>query len=151
MSIDRQCASGLMAIATAAKQVIVDRMDIVVAGGQESISLVQTPRCGSGPDPELLSHAFGVYMPMLQTAETVAKRYGISRERAGRICAAVAAAHRRRAGRGPVRRRDRAGHRDDGGEGQGDRRDRFDARKSLDKDEGNRPETTLEGLARSSR
>ena len=42
MSLDRQCASGLMAIATAAKQVIVDRMDVVVAGGVESISLVQT-------------------------------------------------------------------------------------------------------------
>jgi acetyl-CoA C-acetyltransferase len=48
MSIDRHCASGLMAIATAAKQVIVDRMDICVAGGVESISLVQTPKCGSG-------------------------------------------------------------------------------------------------------
>src|SRR5207245_9185543 len=43
MSIDRQCASGLMAIATAAKQIIVDRMDVMVAGGVESISLVQTP------------------------------------------------------------------------------------------------------------
>src|SRR6476469_3898784 len=55
MSIDRQCASGLMAIATAAKQVIVDRMDIVVAGGVESISLVQTGELRLGPDPELLS------------------------------------------------------------------------------------------------
>jgi acetyl-CoA C-acetyltransferase len=49
MSIDRQCASGLMAIATAAKQVIVDRMDICVAGGVESISLVQTPEMRLGP------------------------------------------------------------------------------------------------------
>jgi len=79
MSIDRQCASGLMAIATAAKQVIVDRMDIVVAGGVESISMVQTPQMRVGPDPELLAMVPDIYMPMLQTAEIVAERYGISR------------------------------------------------------------------------
>ena len=81
MSIDRQCASGLMAIATAAKQVIVDRMDVCVAGGVESISLVQTPDMRVGPDPELLSMHNGIYMPMIQTAEVVGSRYGISRER----------------------------------------------------------------------
>ena len=81
MSIDRQCASGLMAIATAAKQVIVDRMDVCVAGGVESISLVQTPEMRVGPDPELLSMHNGIYMPMIQTAEVVGTRYGISRER----------------------------------------------------------------------
>ena len=81
MSIDRQCASGLMAIATAAKQVIVDRMDVCVAGGVESISLVQTPEMRLGPDPELLSMHNGVYMPMINTAEVVGKRYAVSRER----------------------------------------------------------------------
>ncbi|MDP8912444.1 MAG: acetyl-CoA C-acyltransferase [Pseudomonadota bacterium] len=81
MSIDRQCASGLMAIATAAKQVIVDRMDVCVAGGVESISLVQTPEMRVGPDPELLSMHNGVYMPMINTAEVVGKRYTVSRER----------------------------------------------------------------------
>lgn len=80
MSIDRQCASGLMAIATAAKQVIVDRMDVVVAGGVESISLVQTKEMRITPDQELLAMVPDIYMPMLQTAETVAARYGISRE-----------------------------------------------------------------------
>ena len=55
MTIDRQCASGLMAIATAAKQVIVDRMDVCVAGGVESISMVQTPEMRLGPDMELLA------------------------------------------------------------------------------------------------
>src|SRR5918996_569047 len=80
MSIDRQCASGLMAIATAAKQVIVDRMDVIVAGGVESISLVQTPEMRLGPDPELLSMHNGVYMPMIDTAEVVGKRYSIGRE-----------------------------------------------------------------------
>ena len=81
MTIDRQCSSGLMTIATAAKQVIVDRMDIVVAGGVESISLVQTPELRLGFDPELVVMHPDIYMPMLETAEVVATRYGISRER----------------------------------------------------------------------
>ena len=81
VSIDRQCASGLVAIATAAKQVIVDRMDVCVAGGVESISLVQTPEMRVGPDPELLSMHNGIYMPMINTAEVVGKRYTVSRER----------------------------------------------------------------------
>ncbi len=81
LSIDRQCASGLVAIATAAKQVIVDRMDVCVAGGVESISLVQTGEMRVGPDPELLSMHNGVYMPMIDTAEIVGNRYGVSRER----------------------------------------------------------------------
>ncbi|PZO70802.1 MAG: acetyl-CoA C-acyltransferase [Pelagerythrobacter marensis] len=81
MTIDRQCSSGLMTIATAAKQVIVDNMDICVAGGLESISKV----VGSGkmfiePDRELLEMHPDIYMPMIGTAEVVAKRYGISRE-----------------------------------------------------------------------
>lgn len=80
MSVDRQCASGLMAIATAAKQVLVDNMDIVVGGGVESISLVQTPEMRVAPDPELVALHKDIYMPMLQTAEVVAKRYGISRD-----------------------------------------------------------------------
>ena len=81
MSIDRQCASGLMAIATAAKQIVHDRMDICIAGGVESISLVQTPQMRVAADPELLAMHGDIYMPMLQTAEIVAKRYGISRDR----------------------------------------------------------------------
>ena len=55
MTMDRQCSSGLMSIATAAKQVITDRMDIVAAGGQESISLVQTKDMRVQPDPGLLA------------------------------------------------------------------------------------------------
>ena len=80
MSLDRQCASGLMAIATAAKQVIVDNMDVAIGGGVDSISLVQTPQMRVAPDPELLAMHKNIYMPMLQTAEVVAKRYGISRD-----------------------------------------------------------------------
>jgi acetyl-CoA C-acetyltransferase len=70
-----------MAIAAAAKQVIVDKMDICVAGGIESVSLVQTKDLRVTPDPELVAMVPGAYMPMLQTAEVVANRYGISRER----------------------------------------------------------------------
>ncbi|MEA3029103.1 MAG: acetyl-CoA C-acetyltransferase [Sphingomonadales bacterium] len=81
MSIDRQCASGLMAIATAAKQVIVDRMDVCVAGGVESISMVQTAEMRLGADPELIAMHKDVYMPMIGTAEVVGKRYGIARDR----------------------------------------------------------------------
>ena len=80
MTMDRQCSSGLMSIATAAKQVIVDRMDIVAAGGQESISMVQTKDMRVAPDRELMAMHPAIYMPMLQTAELVASRYGIGRE-----------------------------------------------------------------------
>ena len=80
MSVDRQCASGLMAIAIAAKQIIVDGMDIAIGGGVESVSMVQTPQMRVAPDKQLLLMHDDIYMPMLQTAETVAKRYGISRE-----------------------------------------------------------------------
>jgi acetyl-CoA C-acetyltransferase len=80
MSVDRQCASGLMAIATAAKQIIVDGMDVAIGGGVDSISLVQTPQMRVAPDKELVAMHKDIYMPMLQTAEVVAKRYGISRD-----------------------------------------------------------------------
>lgn len=82
MSIDRQCASGMMAIATAAKQVIDDGMQITVGGGLESISLVQNEHRNAyrAQDDWLNAHMPAVYMSMLETAETVGERYGISRE-----------------------------------------------------------------------
>ena len=80
MSLDRQCASGLMAIATAAKEIIVDNMDVTIGGGVESISMVQTPQMRVGRDDQLLAMHKNVYMPMLQTAEVVAKRYDIGRD-----------------------------------------------------------------------
>lgn len=82
-TIDRQCASGLMAIATGAKQIICDGMDVVVAGGQENISAVQNAYMqwvAKEADPAVIAKAQHAYMPMLQTAEFVAKKYGISRE-----------------------------------------------------------------------
>ena len=83
-TIDRQCASGLMAIATGAKQIMVDGMDIVVAGGQDNISAVQARYLewvAQEADPAVVAAAQHAYMPMLHTAEFVAKKYGISRER----------------------------------------------------------------------
>jgi acetyl-CoA C-acetyltransferase len=80
MSLDRQCASGMMAIATAAKQVVMDGMDVVVGGGVDSVSLVQTPEMRMKADPWLMAHKPDIYMSMLETAETVAARYGVSRE-----------------------------------------------------------------------
>ncbi len=80
MSMDRQCSSGLMSIATASKQVVIDRMDVVAAGGQELISVVQTAEMRVAPDRSLMELHPAIYMPMLQTAEVVAKRYGISRD-----------------------------------------------------------------------
>jgi acetyl-CoA C-acetyltransferase len=82
MSLDRQCSSGLMGIATAAKQVIADGMQIAVGGGLESISLVQTQQMRRDRlrDPWLNEHVPGLYMSMLETAEIVAERYGIGRD-----------------------------------------------------------------------
>lgn len=82
MSIDRQCSSGMMAIATAAKQILHDGMDIVIGGGVESISLVQNEHMNTHRmiDKPLVAMHPHIYMPMLQTAEVVAKRYGISRD-----------------------------------------------------------------------
>ena len=82
MTLDRQCASGLMAIATAAKQVMVDSQQIAVGGGLESISLVQNSNMNMfrAGDAELLKLQPHMYMSMLETAEVVAARYGISRD-----------------------------------------------------------------------
>ena len=147
MSIDRQCSSGLMSIATAAKQVIVDRMDIVVAGGVESISLVQTGEMRLGPDPELLSMHNGVYMPMIDTAEVVGTRYSISRER----CDEYALRSQQRTAKAqaegkfddeiiPVTAKMAVKNKETGEVSMQE--------VTLAKDEGNRPDTTLEGLSK---
>ncbi len=83
MTLDRQCSSGLMAIATAAKQIVHDGMDVVIGAGIESISLVQNEHMNThlAVDKNLIAVHNDIYMPMLQTAEIVAQRYGISRER----------------------------------------------------------------------
>lgn len=144
-TIDRQCSSGLMAIATAAKQIVVDNMDVVVGGGQESISMVQTPEMRVAPDPSLIAMHKDIYMPMLGTAETVAARYGISREVQDEY--ALQSQQRTAAGQD-------AGHFDDEivpvtttmmvkdkETGEVSQQE-----VTITKDEGNRPSTTLEGL-----
>ena len=82
MTIDRQCSSGMMAIATAAKQITGDGMKAIVAGGIESISLVQNQHMNTHKmiDRNLVEKHKHVYMPMLSTAEVVAERYGVTRE-----------------------------------------------------------------------
>lgn len=146
MTIDRQCSAGLMTIATAAKQVIVDRMDVVVAGGVESISMVQTAAVRTEEDPELLAMCPDIYMPMLLTAETVARRYGISRERqdAYALRSQQLTAKAKAAGAFddeivPVTAKMAV---IDKGTGASSSHE-----VTLTQDEGNRPETTAEGLA----
>ncbi|HJX79266.1 acetyl-CoA C-acyltransferase [Glutamicibacter sp.] len=89
-SMDRQCSSGLMAVATAAKQILVDGMQVVIGGGVESISLVQNEHLNNyrRQDPWIEKHRPGTYLPMLRTAELVAERYGVSRERQDQMGAA---------------------------------------------------------------
>ncbi len=144
-TIDRQCSSGLMAIATAAKQIIVDNMDIVVGGGQDSISMVQTPEMRVSPDRSLIAMHKDVYMPMLGTAETVAKRYGISREAQDEYAlqsqlrtAAAQAAGCLDAEIVPVTTTMAVKDKETG--------EVSHVEFTLTKDEGNRPSTTLEGL-----
>jgi acetyl-CoA C-acetyltransferase len=145
MSIDRQCSSGLMAIATAAKQVIVDRMPVCVAGGVESISMVQTPEMRLGADPELLAMHKDVYMPMIGTAETVGRRYSIPRERQDAY--ALQSQQRTAAAQAGGRFDDEiievtaTMKVTDKATGETSTKE-----VTLSKDEGNRPETTIEGL-----
>ena len=82
-TIDRQCSSGLMAIATASKQIIVDGQNVAVAGGQENISALQNAYlkwAGDEKDPNVIPQSEHAYMPMLMTAENVARTYKISRD-----------------------------------------------------------------------
>lgn len=82
-TVDRQCASGLMAIGMAAKQIIVDGMDIVIGGGSENVSAL-TPSylewAIRDKDLDLVERVPSAYMPMIETAEYVARQYGISRQ-----------------------------------------------------------------------
>ena len=148
MTVDRQCSSGMMAIALAAKTVICDNVDIMVGGGLESISLVQNEHQNlyRAADPRLLEKHPHILMPMIDTAEVVAERYNISREAQDEY--ALQSQQRTAAGQ-------QAGKFDDeivpmpSSMGIMDKETKeitfHDA--LLDKDEGNRPTTDLEGLA----
>lgn len=147
MSMDRQCASGMMAIATAAKQVIVDGMPIVIGGGLESISLVQNEHRNAyrAIDPNVVARSQHAYMPMLQTAEVVASRYNISRDAQDEY--SLRSQQRTAAAQA-------AGKFDDEIVPMASKMlfmDKETKQQSvhdvmLDQDEGNRPSTTLEGL-----
>ncbi len=148
MTMDRQCSSGMMAVATAAKQVMFDEMPIVVGGGLESISLVQNEHINiyRSMDPVLLEMQPDMYMPMLQTAEVVAKRYSVSREAQDEYALSsqmrVAAAQEADLFVDeivPVTATKVVTDRETGVESREE--------VTLTRDEGNRPETTAEGLA----
>jgi len=146
MSLDRQCASGLMAIATAARQIVHDGMRVAVGGGVESISLVQNLAYRVEPDTRLQEMHPAIYMPMIDTAEIVAKRYGISREaqdayalESQRRTAAAQEAGRFDAEIVPITTRMAVTDRETGEVSLHE--------VTLSKDEGNRPDTTLDGLA----
>jgi acetyl-CoA C-acetyltransferase len=149
MTIDRQCSSGLMAIATAAKQILDDGMDVVVGGGVESISLVQNEHRNKyrARDPWLTEHEPDIYMPMLQTAEVVAERYGVSRESQDEFAllsqqrtAAAQAAGRFDQEIVPLPSVQKVVDKATG--------EASEQPVSLTQDEGNRPATTLDGLSK---
>jgi acetyl-CoA C-acetyltransferase len=148
MTIDRQCASGLMAIATAAKQIADDGMEIAVGGGVESISLVQNDKRNDyrTQDPWLVEHRPDLYMTMIETAEIVAERYQVTRDaqdeyalQSQQRTATAQAAGRldREIARLPSIMR--VENRETG--------EISDVPATLEKDEGNRPSTTLAALA----
>jgi acetyl-CoA C-acetyltransferase len=148
MTVDRQCSSGMMAIALAAKTVIADGVDIMVGGGLESISIVQNEHMNThrAKDPRLLALHEHVYMPMIDTAEVVAGRYGISREAQDQY--ALQSQQRTAASQ-------EAGKFDDEIVAMAARKGVMDRETKeisfedvvLEKDEGNRPGTDLEGLS----
>jgi acetyl-CoA C-acetyltransferase len=148
MTVDRQCSSGLMAISVAAKEIIVDHGPIAVGGGLESISLVQNEHGNRyrATDEHLLELHPHMYMPMIDTAEVVAKRYKVGRDaqdeyalQSQKRTAAAQAAGRFDAEIVPMTTRqaivDKA------------TKEVTYRETTLTRDEGNRPETTLEGLS----
>ena len=146
MSVDRQCASGMMAIATAAKQVISDNMQVAIGAGVESISMNQTNQMFVHPDPWLLQNLPSTYMQMIETAEVVADRYEISRETQDEYSVqSQARTHAaQEAGKFddeivPLPSVMKFTNKETG--------ETSDVETNLDKDEGNRPGTTLENLA----
>ncbi len=148
-TIDRQCSSGLMAIATAAKQIIVDGMETVVAGGQDNISAVQNQYLqwvGDEKDPDVIEKAEHAYMPMLLTAENVVRKFNISRESQDEYAlqSQMRTAVAQQAGRFddeivPVDATRLIKDRETGAISYQET--------TLSKDEGNRPQTTLDGLS----
>lgn len=148
MSLDRQCSSGLMSIATAAKQIVMDGAPVVLAGGCESISLVQNDKMNLSRmvDPKAIAHAPNIHMPMLDTAEVVSNRYSISREAQDEyaVQSQTRTAEAQAAGKFddeivPVTATKLVQDKETGAVSE--------EQVTLSKDEGNRPGTNLEGLS----
>jgi acetyl-CoA C-acetyltransferase len=148
MTIDRQCSSGLMAIATAAKEIAHDGMTIAVGGGLESISLVQNDKRNQfrAQDPWLVEHRPDLYMTMIETAEIVAERYQVTREAQDEyaLLSQQRTAAAQEEGRfeqeiSPMPSVMQVENRETG--------ETTNVPITLEKDEGNRPSTTLAGLA----
>ena len=147
-TIDRQCSSGLMAIATAAKQIIVDGQNVAVAGGQENISALQNAYlkwAGDEKDPNVIAQSEHAYMPMLMTAENVARTYKISRDAQDEYAVLSQDRTARAQAAGafddeivPITAIKRVKNRETGEESLEE--------VTLSKDEGNRPGTTVETL-----
>ena len=147
ITMDRQCSSGLMAIATGAKQIITDGAPMLVAGGCESISLVQNEHMNVHKlvDPMAIANSPNIYMAMLDTAEIVAKRYGISRDAQDEYAlqSQMRTAAAQAAGKFddeiiPVTATKLVTNKETG--------ETSEESVTLSQDEGNRPSTTLEGL-----
>jgi acetyl-CoA C-acetyltransferase len=148
MTIDRQCSSGLMAIATAAKEIVHDGLEIAVGGGVESISLVQNDYRNQyrAQDPWLVERRPDLYMAMIETAEIVAERYQVTRDAqdeyalSSQLRTAKAQAEGRLAAEiAPLPSLMRVENRETG--------ESALVPVTLDRDEGNRPSTTRDGLA----
>lgn len=147
-TVDRQCASGMMAIALAAQKIMTDEADVVAAGGVESISLVQTKHKNAyrAQSETAVTQAPAAYIQMIETAEIVADRYGISRERQDEysLQSQQRTAAAQSAGRfddeiAPLKSVMLVKDRETG--------ETSKKEITLQADEGNRPQTTLEGLA----
>lgn len=147
MTIDRQCSSGLMGIATAAKQIISDGMTVTVGGGLESISLTQNDKMNlhRGVDPWLMENIPSTYMAMIETAEIVSERYGVSRDQQDEFAyqSQMRTAAAQEAGKFndeivPMKSVMKVMDKET--------KEISDVEVTLEKDEGNRPSTTLEGL-----
>jgi acetyl-CoA C-acetyltransferase len=147
MSVDRQCSSGMMAVGIAAKQILADGMAVAVGGGLESISLVQNDKMNRHrvKDPWLVEHQTAIYMSMIETAETVAERYGIKRDAQDEY--ALQSQQRTAAAQEAGRFADEIVPLATVMKVQDQKTKEISDREvTLDKDEGNRPSTTLEGL-----
>ena len=147
-TMDRQCSSGLMAVATAAKTIMCDGVDVMIGAGIESISLIQNDHMNSHrmPDPFIKEHKPDLHMPMIDTAEVVAKRYNISREAQDEysLQSQQRTAAAQEAGKfddelAPLETSKAVKDKQSG--------EVSYQTTQLAKDEGNRPSTTLEGLA----